>query len=126
MIFFFSLFNCLLLPRRHPVEPVVPRLCENGDRGSCAARPLRRSAGSPFWLGEREQRSGRQGGELQAQASGVGDGPHQHSRLPEVRTDCWRRGEKVSSSGLFFKNQMMEESQHNASFSTRTNHIRGF
>ena len=69
------------------MEPVVSRLGEDGDRGPRTPRPLRRGHGAPFWLGAREQRSGRGGGELQAQTPGVGDGPHQHGWLPEVREE---------------------------------------
>ncbi len=83
----FASFHFYVFPR-DSVEPVVSRLCENGDRGPCTARPLRRSDGTPLRLGAREQRSRRRGGELQAQTSWVGDGPHQHSRLPEV----WKEG----------------------------------
>ena len=70
-------------PSRHAVEPVVSRLCEDGDRGPRPARPGGRGDGAPLGLGEGERR-GR--GELQAPAPGVGDGPHQHSWLPQV----WR------------------------------------
>lgn len=70
---------------RHAVEPFVSRLRENGDRGPRAARPLRRGDGAPFGLGARVQRGGGQRrGELQAQASRVGDLPHQHGRLSTV------------------------------------------
>lgn len=78
-----------LFSPRDIVESVVPRLCENGDCGPCAARPLWRGDGAPFRLGAREQRSRRRGGELQAQTSWVGDCTHQHSRLPEV----WKDGD---------------------------------
>lgn len=67
------------------MEPVLSRLHQNGDCGPRAARPLRRGDGAALGLGAREQRGRSRGGELQAQASGVGDGPHKHSRLPEVR-----------------------------------------
>lgn len=48
---------------RHPVEPVVSRLGEDGDCGPCIARALRRGDGGPLGLGAgQRQRRGR--GEL--------------------------------------------------------------
>lgn len=78
---------CFVLLLRYTVEPVLSWLHKNGNCGPRSARPLRRGDGATLGLGEREQRGWSRGGELQAKASGVGDGPHQHSWLPEVRRD---------------------------------------
>ncbi len=66
---------------RHAVEPVVSRLCKDGDRGPRAACHVRRGDGSSLGLGEGERR-GR--GELQTQTLGVGDSAHQHHRMLKV------------------------------------------
>lgn len=96
---FFSIFktvNIFFIPR-NAVEPVVSRLCENGDRGPRAARALRRGDGSPLGLGTRQQRSKCRRGKLQAPTSRMGDSPHQHSGLPEVRR---KESEKEATSEM--------------------------